>query len=115
LLTAYSNDVAADMAFAQQVWGYGRAGDVLLGISTSGRSKNILHALQVARLLDLGTIGLTGEQAGLLGEVCDVTLCVPSSRTPDIQERHVAIYHALCAMLEEQFFSRSKNQQHNRS
>jgi D-sedoheptulose 7-phosphate isomerase len=105
LLTAYSNDVAADMAFAQQVWGYGKPGDVLLGISTSGRSKNILHALQVARALDLRTIGLTGGEAGPLKALCDVALCVPSSHTPDIQERHLVLYHTLCAMLEEQFFA----------
>jgi D-sedoheptulose 7-phosphate isomerase len=105
LLTAFSNDVAPDMAFAQQVWGYGRPGDVLLGITTSGRSKNIMHALQVARAMDLRSIALTGSDAGRLQELCDVTLCVPSSHTPGIQERHVAIYHALCAMLEQAFFT----------
>jgi D-sedoheptulose 7-phosphate isomerase len=105
LLTAFSNDVAADMAFAQQVWGYGKPGDALLGISTSGSSPNVVHALQVARVRQMHTIGLTGEDGGKLKALCEVTVCAPSNRTPEIQEQHVAIYHTLCLMLEEEFFS----------
>jgi D-sedoheptulose 7-phosphate isomerase len=105
LITAFANDVAADMIFAQQVYGYGRKGDVLLGISTSGSSANIINALQVARVLNLSTIGLTGKLRGVMDEVCNVVIHVPWETTPEIQERHVAVYHALCAELEERFFS----------
>jgi D-sedoheptulose 7-phosphate isomerase len=105
LFTAFANDVASDMVFAQQVYGYGKAGDALLGISTSGTSKNVIYALQVARTLGLRTIGLTGHNGGKMPDLCDVTICVPYESTPDIQERHLPVYHALCLMLEEAFFS----------
>ena len=105
-LTAYANDVAADMVFAQQVFGYGRPGDALLAISTSGQATNVLHALQVARVLGLRTIGLTGQNGGALKDLCDVTIRVPGERSPEIQERQAAVYHALCARLEEEFFPR---------
>ena len=105
LMTAYSNDVAADMAFAQQVYGYGNTGDVLLGISTSGNSANVLNAIQVAKVLGVNTIALTGKTGGSMKEICDVSICVPYESTPDIQERHLPIYHTLCIMLEESFFS----------
>ena len=103
-LTAYTNDVAPDMAFAQQVYGYARTGDVLLGLSTSGHSANVLRAVQVARALGVGTIGLTGQNGGKLAKLSDVAICVPYHSTPDIQERHLPIYHAICIALEEQFF-----------
>ncbi|RXZ84325.1 SIS domain-containing protein [Paenibacillaceae bacterium] len=104
LITAFANDVAADMIFAQQVLGYGKPGDVLLGISTSGNSANVLRALQVASALGLSTIGLTGRSGGLMAKHCDVTICVPWDTTIDIQERHLPVYHTLCIMLEEAFF-----------
>ena len=104
LITAVANDIAGDMIFAQQVYGYGRPGDVLLAISTSGRSRNVVLAAQVARVRGLHTIGMTGGTGGDLKPACSVTVCVPQSRTADIQERHLAIYHALCAMLEEALF-----------
>ncbi len=104
LLTAYANDVAADMVFAQQVYGYGVEGDVLIGISTSGTSKNVVYALQVARAMGLRAIGLAGRSGGKLPELCDVTICAPAEVTPEVQQRHIVIYHALCAMLEEEFF-----------
>lgn len=104
LSTAISNDVAGDMVYAQQVLGYGTAGDVLIGISTSGNSANVLNALQVARALDLRTIGLTGISGGKMVNLCDVTIGVPYERTLEIQERHLAIYHTLCIMLEQEFF-----------
>lgn len=106
LLTAYSNDVAADMAFAQQVYAYGREGDVLLALSTSGTSPNILHALRIARAQGLRTIGLSGGTGGEMGSLCDVLICVPCSDTVDVQERHLPIYHALCIMLEQEFFGK---------
>lgn len=104
LISAYANDVAADMVYAQQVYGYGRREDVLLGISTSGNSANVIRALQVARARGLATIGLTGEHGGRMRELCDVAIRVPWGVTPDIQERHLPIYHALCILLEDEFF-----------
>lgn len=105
LLSAYANDVVADMAYAQQVYGYGHSGDVLWGISTSGNAKNVIHALQIARTLGLRTLGLTGQSGGAMFEYCDVAIRVPFDSTPDIQERHVAIYHALCLLLEAAFYA----------
>ena len=104
LLTAYANDVAADMMFAQQVYGYGRPGDVLVAISTSGNSRNVLNAVRVARARGVKTVGVTGQSGGQMQGLCDVTICVPWAETTDIQERHLAIYHALCAQIEEDFF-----------
>ncbi len=105
LLTAYANDVAADMIFAQQVYGYGRPGDVLIGISTSGNSRNVLNALRVARARGVKTVGVTGQSGGQMKALCDTAICVPWTETTDIQERHLAIYHALCAQIEEDFFA----------
>lgn len=104
LMTAFANDVSAETVYAQQVYGYGRAGDVLMGISTSGNSPNVVRALQVAKALGVRTIGLTGEDGGRMKALCDVTIRVPYNRTPDIQERHLPIYHAICLVVEEAFF-----------
>jgi phosphoheptose isomerase len=104
IISAFSNDVAADMIFAQQVYGYGRPGDVVLGISTSGNSTNVIHALQVGRALGLKTLGLTGESGGKMKALCDVAICAPFARVDAIQERHLAIYHVLCAAVEAAFF-----------
>ena len=105
LLSAVSNDTAADMVFAQQVYGYGREGDALIGLSTSGNSRNVIHAMQVANALGLHTIALTGPTGGNLKTICEVCICVPAENTPAIQERHLPIFHVLCAMLEEEFFT----------
>ncbi|OQA47559.1 MAG: Phosphoheptose isomerase [Chloroflexi bacterium ADurb.Bin325] len=105
LITAFANDVAADMIFAQQVYGYGRPGDVLIGISTSGNAANVRHALQVARAVGVHTIGLTGATGGRMLPFCDVAIRVPVAMTADVQERHLAIYHALCAQVEALFFA----------
>ncbi len=104
LNTAFANDVAAEMVFAQQVYGYGRPGDILLVISTSGNASNVLRAAQVARVLGLITLGLSGADGGKLRASCDVTICVPWTATADIQERHLPVIHALCARLENEFF-----------
>jgi D-sedoheptulose 7-phosphate isomerase len=105
LITAYANDVAPDMIFAQQVYGYGVRGDAVIGISTSGNSKNVLHALQVGQACGLGTIGMTGKSGGAMRAVCDLTVRVPHEVTAEIQERQLAIYHAVCAILEREFFA----------
>ena len=104
IISAFSNDVAADMVFAQQVYGYAKPGDCLIGISTSGNAKNILYAAETAKAFDMKTIALTGESGGKLKEVCDVTIKAPSNNTPEIQEYHLPIYHTLCMMIEEEFF-----------
>lgn len=104
LSSAYANDIAADMVFAQQVYGYGKEGDVLLGISTSGNSKNVINAIKVAKAFGLGTIGLTGGDGGKMKELCDVTIIAPATQTHKVQEYHLPIYHALCVMLEAEFF-----------
>lgn len=104
LTTAFSNDVRADMTFAQQVYGYGRAGDVLIALSTSGNSVNVLHAATVAKAGNLAVIGLTGQDGGRLREICDVCIAVPAQVTAEIQEYHLPVYHTLCAMLEDYFF-----------
>jgi D-sedoheptulose 7-phosphate isomerase len=105
LLSAISNDTAADMVYAQQVYAYGREGDALIGISTSGKARNVIHAMQVARASGMHAIGLTGPTGGTLKALCDVCICVPADSTPAIQERHLPIFHVLCAMLEEEFFA----------
>lgn len=107
LATAFSNDVASDLVFAQQVYAYGRPGDVLIGLSTSGRSANVLHAFRVARSLGVRTIGLTGHSGGAMIPLCDVLVRVPYDSTPRIQERHLPIYHALCIALEVRYYGRS--------
>ena len=104
LTTAYINDVDGLGVFAQQLYGFGRPGDVFLGISTSGNSKNIMSATVVARALGIKIIGLTGESGGELAHVADVTIRVPESDTYKIQELHLPVYHCLCLMLEDRFF-----------
>ena len=108
LSTAYLNDVDALGVFAQQLYGFGRKGDVFLGISTSGNSKNIMSATVVARALDIKVIGLTGINGGELAEVADVVVKVPESETYMIQELHLPIYHCWCMMLEERFFGQDE-------
>ena len=105
LLSAIANDTAADMVYAQQVYAYGRAGDSLIGLSTSGNSRNVILAMRLARALGLHTVGLTGPTGGELKALCEACICVPAENTPGIQERHLPIFHVLCAMLEEEFFS----------
>ena len=106
LTTAYINDVDGLGVFAQQLFGYGRAGDVFLGISTSGNSKNIMNATVVARALGIKVIGLTGENGGELAEVADVAVKAPETETYMIQELHLPIYHCWCLMLEDNFFGK---------
>ena len=104
LTTAYINDVDGLGVFAQQLYGFGRPGDVFLGISTSGNSKNVMSATVVARALGIKVIGLTGEKGGELASVADVAVKVPESETYMIQELHLPIYHCWCLMLEDKFF-----------
>ena len=104
LISAFSNDIAADMVFAQQVYGYGKPGDCFIGLSTSGKAKNVIYAAQVAKAIGLKSIALTGQTGGELKIICDVVIKVPSTNTPQIQEYHLPVYHTLCMMIENKFF-----------
>lgn len=104
LTTAYINDVDGLGVFAQQLFGYGKEGDVFLGISTSGDSKNIMNATVVAKASGIKVIGLTGAKGGELAAAADVAVKVPETETYRIQELHLPIYHCWCLMLEDRFF-----------
>lgn len=104
LSSAYLNDVDPLMVFAQLLYGYGNDKDVFLGITTSGNSKNIINAGMVAKMRGIKTIALTGENRAKVDDYFDVVIHVPSKETYQIQELHLPIYHALCAMLEADFF-----------
>ncbi len=108
LSTAYINDVDGLGVFAQQLFGFGRPGDVFLGISTSGNSKNVMSATVVARALGIKVIGLTGAKGGELAQVADVAVKVPETETYMIQELHLPVYHCWCLMLEDRFFGKQE-------
>jgi D-sedoheptulose 7-phosphate isomerase len=104
LTTAAINDIDGGITFAQQVYGYGKEGDVFLGISTSGNAKNVLHAAVTAKAKQIKVIALTGGFGGALRNFADVSIIVPETETYKIQELHLPVYHCLCLMLEERFF-----------
>lgn len=106
LSTAYLNDVDGLETYAQQLYVYAKPGDVFLGISTSGNSKNIMYATVVAHALGVKVIGLTGARGGELADVSDVAVKVPETETYKVQELHLPVYHCWCLMLEEKFFGR---------
>ena len=105
ILTAFANDVAWETAFAQQLYGLGRAGDTLIALSTSGNSANCVNAALVAKAKGLKVVAMTGAGGGRLAGVADATIAVPETETYKIQEFHLPVYHALCAALEEETFS----------
>lgn len=104
LTTAFANDQAPDLSFAQQVLGLGQQGDVLIGISTSGNSANVIYAVEMAKVQGMPTIVLTGKSGGKLKPLADVCICVPHDVTYRIQEYHLPVYHMLCIAVEEEFF-----------
>jgi len=104
LNTACINDIDGNITFAQQVYGYGKETDVLLAISTSGNSKNVLYAAAVAKAKKLKIIALSGGSGGELKKVADVSIIVPETETFKVQELHLPVYHCLCQMLENYFF-----------
>lgn len=106
LIAAIINDLDGKNVFAQQVMAYGRPGDVLLGISTSGNSENVCRALQCARALGLRTIALTGQGGGRMGRIADLLLAVDETETYRVQEKHLPLYHQLCLRLEAAFWER---------
>ena len=104
LFTAYANDADADYVYAQAVFGYGKPEDLLIGISTSGNSKNVVLAMKAAKALGLRGIALTGAKESKLSALSTVTIRVPDTETFKIQELHLPVYHYLCAAVEETFF-----------
>lgn len=104
LTTAYANDVAPDMNFAQQVFGQGRGGDVLIAISTSGNSSNVIYAAEVAKAMGITVVSLTGNTGGKLKSLSDVLINVPEEETFKIQELHLPVYHAMCLAVEKYYF-----------
>ncbi len=104
LLSAFANDVDPEMVYAQMVYGYGRPGDLLLCLSTSGNSRNVVNAAKIAKALDLTTIAMTGKDESALSRLCDITIRVPETETYKVQELHLPVNHYLCARAEEHFF-----------
>ena len=107
-LTAVANDYSYDEVFARAVKANGRPGDVLIGISTSGNSKNVIRAIEVANERKMITVGLTGATGGKLSGICKYLIKVPSTDTPRIQESHILIGHIICEIVEKKIFGGSK-------
>lgn len=103
-LTAVANDYSYNEVYARLIKAIGRKGDILIGLSTSGNSGNILRALTQAKQQEMLTFGLTGESGGKMKELCDLTICIPSGVTPRIQESHILIGHIICEMVESTLF-----------
>lgn len=104
LMTAIANDIDADMIFAQQVYGYANKNDLVVGISTSGNSQNVVNAIRIAKDLNIKAIALTGENGGKLKDLATISICVPATETYKIQEYHLPIYHYLCTEVEKEIF-----------
>lgn len=104
LMTAIANDIDADMIFAQQIYGYAKECDLIIGISTSGNSENVINAIRLSNDLDLVSIVLTGKDGGKLKDLGTISICVPATETYKIQEYHLAIYHYICAEVEKEIF-----------
>ena len=103
-MTAVANDYGYEATYARMVEAAGRKGDVLLGISTSGNSPNVVKAMQKAKELGMLTVGFTGKDGGKMKDICDIMICVPSVDTPRIQEAHILIGHIICQLIEEEMF-----------
>lgn len=103
--TAFSNDVAPELAWAQLVYTLGRPGDVFIGLSTSGNARNVCLAAESAKAKGMTVVGLTGQRGGRLKGLCDLCICVPATETYHVQELHLPVYHCLSLMLEDEFFS----------
>src|SRR5882757_6151743 len=104
-MTAVANDYSYDVIYARMIKGIGKPGDILVGLSTSGNSKNIVAAFDVAKEKEMITIGFTGDSGGKMKSISDYLLNVPSSDTPRIQESHITLGHIICQMVEEQYFT----------
>lgn len=104
VLSAFINDVEAEMMYAQLVYGYAKKDDLVIGLSTSGNSKNVVNAIEVAKCLGVKTLSLTGKNESKLSEISDVTIRVPETETYKVQELHLPVYHYLCAEVEKAMF-----------
>ena len=104
ILSAFANDVAPDMVYAQLTYGYANEGDLVIGLSTSGNSKNVVNAIKIAKAKGARTLAMTGERESELSKLSDVTIRVPECETYKIQELHLPVYHYLCAATEKEFF-----------
>lgn len=104
ILTAFVNDVDPEMMYAQLVYGYAKKEDLVIGLSTSGNSKNVVNAIELAKCMGVSTISMTGEKESRLSELSDVTIRVPATETYQVQEYHLPVYHHLCAEVEKKFF-----------
>lgn len=104
LISAFGNDVDSELIYAQQVRGYAKANDLVIGISTSGNSSNVVYALMTAKVLGCKTIALTGKSGGVIGQIADKAFIAPSNDTYEIQEYHILIYHLACAYTESELF-----------
>lgn len=104
VLTAFINDVDPEMMYAQLVYGYAKENDLLICLSTSGNSKNVVNAAKVAKCLGIKTLSLTGQNESELSHICDVTVNVPETETFKIQELHLPVYHYLCMEIEKKYF-----------
>ena len=105
VLSAFANDVDPDMMYAQLVYGYAEKNDLVIGISTSGNSKNVVNAVEVAKCMGIKTLSLTGEKESRLSELSDITVKVPETQTYRVQELHLPVYHYICAYVENFMFS----------
>lgn len=105
VLSAFANDVNSDFVYAQMVYGYGNENDILLCLSTSGNSKNVVYAAKVAKAKGMTTIAMTGANESKLSEICDVTIKVPETETYKVQELHLPVYHYLCQEIEKHFYT----------
>ncbi len=108
LITAICNDIDPQLIFAQQIMGYGEEKDVLLAISTSGNSKNIIDACITARAMNITVVGITGRSGGEMKEYCNILINVPREQTASVQELQLPVYHAICRIVEEYFYGEEK-------
>lgn len=106
ILSAFINDVDPEMMYAQLVYGYAGENDLLIGLSTSGNSKNVVNAARVAKAVGAKTLAMTGVKQSRLSDLCDVTVKVPETETYKIQELHLPVYHFLCAQIESEIFGK---------
>lgn len=105
LISAFGNDVDPNLIYAQQVMGYARKGDAVIGISTSGNANNVAYALMTAKVMGAASLALTGRDGGKIAKIADYSLIAPEQETYRIQEVHIALYHLLCAYIESEMFS----------
>jgi len=103
-MTAVSNDYGYDATYARMVEAAGKKGDILVGISTSGNSPNVVKAIQKAKELGMTTVGFTGENGGAMRDICDIMICTPSDDTPRVQEVHILVGHIICQLIEQEMF-----------